>query len=116
MVSRLDSVRQGLFANGVADPQAAAALGCGGDRREPLELDVVQDRSGHADLSDPIVGFDVSFTDGKGPGALAIKPLPPPHEPKTSEMDRRATNPPMCTMVPFQLCTSTTEQSPPPLP
>ena len=33
----------------------------------------------HAVLSDPIVGMDkVTWEDGKGPGAIAAKPLPSP--------------------------------------
>ena len=88
MIDHLESVRPLLFTTFVADPQAAAAMGSGDDERESSDLDVVRDLSGHADLSDPIVGYDVTFSDDKGPGALAIRPLPSPQEPSPSEMAR----------------------------
>ena len=45
------------------------------------DLDDVQDPNGRADLADPISGYDVTFKDDTGPGALTIQPLP---SPKTS--------------------------------
>ena len=52
----------------------------------------------HATLSDPIVGMDkVTWEDGKGPGALAAKPLPSPKS--MSDAQRRIHDP---THLPYE--------------
>ena len=79
----LDSVRPSIFTNLSVESPAMSALG--GGVGVVVDADDVRDLTGLADLSDPIVGYDVVFSEDNGPGALAIRPLPSPREPTPAE-------------------------------
>ena len=67
-----------------------------------FDPEVVLDLAGIADLSDPIVGRHVTYSDEQGPGALPVRPLPSPQEPSPAAMARHfLTHLPYASWCPF---------------
>ena len=54
----------------------------------PDSKDGVQDLRVRAVLDDPIMGKEVTIVGDNGPGALAVRPLPPPQQPAPQAMAR----------------------------
>ena len=78
------------------------------------DADVVLDLEGVADMSNPIVGRDVTFSDDHGPSAVAVRPLPSPQEPSPAAMARHfLTQLPYASWCPFLCGISPAELSSP---
>ena len=79
-----------MFSNFERAPPAAIPLDDVGT--DDHDTDVVLDPTGLADLSDPIMGHTVTYSDDHWASALAVRPLPSPQEPSPAAMARNLFN------------------------
>ena len=85
-MSLANSVRPLVFTNLLVEPDGVEGQDVEGNAKH--DLDDVRDLNGRADLADPISGYDVTFKDDTGPGALTIQPLPSPKQPSPAAIAR----------------------------